>query len=476
MASLGIRKGVFWSLMGQFGYLTITLIANIVLARILSPSEFGQLGIVLFFIVIARVLTESGLGGALVRNNSATNVDYSTIFIFNLFVSICLCLLIIGSSGYIADFYSTPSLKPLLIASSFILIINAFQFVQSAKLVKQMRFKQKAIYDFVAILIAAAIGITLALNDFGVWSLVVMQLVTAAIMTLVYWTFEGGFGPLIFNRDSFKYHYKFGVNTTLASILNSLFDNIYQAILGKYFAISQTGLYYQAKKLQEIPVGVINNLTQSVLFSGLSKIQEDKELFKQTYQKVIRIFTVLVGFISLILFVFAKEIILLFLGEQWVEGAFFLQILTIVGFFNMQEMFNRIVFKIYNDTSYILLLEFVNKLIQMISIMIGLYTMNMEILMYGFITTSMLSYLFNNYFIRKKYPFLDREILFSVIKIFFITVVIVLLQYYLIDFDISLINILIRIVITTSLFFISSNLLGLIKYREAINILKKKYD
>lgn len=465
----------FWSLLGQFGYLSITLIANIVLARILSPTEFGQLGIVLFFIVIARVLTESGLGGALVRNNNATDLDYSTIFIFNLVVSVFLCLMLISFSGYIADFYKDQSLKQLLIASSFILIINAFQFVQSVKLVKQMRFKQKAIYEFIAILVAATIGIILALKNFGVWSLVVMQLLSAMMLTLLLWFFEGGHGAFIFNKNSFKIHYKFGLNTTLASIINTVFDNAYQAILAKYFTIAQTGLYYQAKKLQDLPTGVINQLTQGLLFSVLSKIQDDEVQFKQTYQGIIRLFTVIVGFISLILFVFAKEIIMLILGKQWIEATFFLQSLSIVGFFYMQEMFNRILFKVYNDTSHILYLEIMKKGIQLISIFIGLYANNIKVLIYGFIISSVLSYLINYYFVQKKYSFLGNKVFFIVIKVFFIIFLIVFISL-LTDVESIISNIFIRILLTIILLILGYSILNLINFKEDFNRIKNYYD
>lgn len=470
MIGAQIKSGVIWSLVGQFGYLGIALIANIVLARLLSPEEFGQLGIVLFFIVIARVLTESGLGGALVRNNNATNLDYSTIFLFNLGVSVSLCLLLIVTSGYISLFYGDPTIKKLLIVSSFILIINAFQFVQSVKLVKQMRFKQKAIYEFIAILISATIAIFAALNGFGVWSLVIMQLLTALNLTLLLWIFEGSHGSLVFNKESFLFHYKFGVNTTLASILNSIFDNIYQVLLGKYFAISQTGLYYQSKKLQEIPVGVINKLTQSVIFSGLAKIQDDKKVFKKTYQKIIRLFTVVVGFICLVLYIFAQELILLLLGDQWSEGTFFLQSLSLVGFFYIQEMFNRIVFKIYNDTSYILYLEIVKKSIQLTSILIGLYVGSIELLMIGFIVSSVLSYFINFYFIYRRYSFLGLNVLIYVFKMTFIILTIIIIQFFFIDHNTTLINILTRVLLTVPLYILGCYFLGLINLKGNISL------
>lgn len=394
-------NGTIWSLIGQFGYLAVALIANIILARLLSPKEFGQMGIALFFIVIARVITESGLGGALVRNNRATDIDFSTIFLFNLLVSIVLCLLLVFSAGFVAEFYKDETLENILIASSCILVINAFQFVQGARLDKNMQFKRKAIYEFVAISIAATVGVILGFLGYGVWAIVFMQLSTAFLTAIMFWVFEGGFGPWIFNKDSFKKHYKFGVNTTAASMLNSVFDNIYQLILGKYFAITQTGLYYQSKKLQEITIGVINKLTQGVFFSGLSKIQDDKVKFNTVYQRVFGILTVAVGLICLMLFMYSSEIILLLLGERWLQADFFLKILALSSFFYIQEMFNRILFKIYNRTDIILKLELIKKSVQVVSVLIGLSYMSIDILMFGFLVSSIISYFINYYFSRR---------------------------------------------------------------------------
>jgi teichuronic acid exporter len=467
-------SGTIWSLIGQFGYLAIALVANIILARLLSPKEFGQMGIALFFIVVARVLTESGLGGALVRNNKATNTDFSTIFLFNLVVSIVLCLLLMLSAGSIAAFYEDESLKNILIVSAFILIINAFQFVQSARLVKNMQFKRKAIYEFTAILVAAVIGISLALNGYGVWAIVFMQLSTALFMAILFWIFEGGIGPWVFNKTSFKAHYKFGVNTTLASILNSVFDNIYQLILGKYFAISQTGLYYQAKKLQEIPVGVVNNLAQSVVFSSLSKIQDDPKQLHNTYQKIISLFTVGVGLICLILFLFANDFILFLYGKQWLDATFFLKILALSSFFYMQEMFNRILFKVYNRTSIILKLEFVKKGIQIVSVAIGLWFMSIELLMYGLLISSIISYFINYTISRKVFYHLGNTEMIALFKSIIIGSIISALYifipniYEIDSFAIKLFS----ISLTSFIFLVALSMWKVFNIRDSFNLIK----
>lgn len=466
-------SGTFWSLIGQFGYLGVTLVANIVLARILSPGEFGQLGIILFFIVISKVLTESGLGGALIRNKNATDIDFSTVFVFNLIVSIILFFVLIIFSGFIAKFYDDPEIKILLRVSSFILIINAFQLVQGVKLVKSMRFKQKAFYEFIAVLVSASVGIFLAFKGFGVWSLVSMQILTALIITILFWVFEGRNGPFLFSVSSFKSHYKFGMNTTFASLINSFFDNIYQAILGKYFSLGQTGLYYQAKKLQEIPVSVINRLIQNVFFSGLAKIQDDHAKFKITFERVTRLFTILVGAICLTLFVFSKELIILILGKQWGDASFFLKILSLVGFFYIQEMFNRILFKIFDDTKYILNLELVKKIIQSLSILIGLMYNSIEVLMFGFLITSILSYLINFYFTKQKYSFLSNIELFTVLKVFLIFILAITANYF-IDFGDYEFQFLFKLISTAFIFIGGLVVFNLIDYKNDFDIISKR--
>lgn len=466
-----LLKSTYWSLLGQFAYLGVLLISNIILARLLSPDEFGQIGIILFFIVIAQVLSESGLIGALVRNKHANEIDFSTIFIFNLFISFILFLLIVSSSGFIADYYKDQSLQPLLIVSSFIVIINAFRFVQNAKMMRQMRFKEIAVYELTSITIAATAGILLAINNFGAWSLVILQLSRDLLTTTLFWIFAGGHGPWLFDLRSLKYHYKFGINTTLSSLLESVFDNIYQVILGKWFFIAQTGLYYQAKKLQDIPISVINKLTQTVIYSVLSKIHDDKTKFTRIYQQIISLMIVFVGFITLTLLVFAQDIILIFLGDQWLNATFYLRVLSIVGYFNIQEIFNRILFKIYNNTDYILKFELIKKGIQSISIIIGLYHNNIMFLMYGLAISSVLSYFVNYFIVQKKYSFLGHDLFTIVLKQISIISSVTFVTYKFFTGN-GIFHSVIKLLVISTLFVVLSNLSGCLNLKAVFKRLK----
>lgn len=386
---------LLWSFIGRFGYMFVGLIANIALARLLTPYEFGQVGIIMFFIVIAKVLTESGLSGALIRKSDATEVDYGTVFIFNLVISLVLMLLLMLSSRVIANFYGDTHLQNILIASSSVLFINAFQITQTTKLIRELKYKQKALYEFLAILIAATVGVILAINNYGVWSIVAMQIITAFMLTVFLWIFEGPLRKIQFSIKSFKTLYKFGVNTTLASLLNTAFDNIYQLVLGKYFTISQTGFFFQAKKLQEVPVGLITSTTLGVVFSSLSRLQDDISQFNILYKRIVTLLTITAGLICLLIFFYAENIILLFYGDKWLGSTFFMQVLIIASFFYIQESFNRVIFKVFDRTEKILYLEIIKKTIQALSIFIGVVLLDIEILLYGFLITSILSYIIN---------------------------------------------------------------------------------
>lgn len=394
--------GVIWSFIGRFGYFFITLIANIILARLIGPKAFGQIGIIMFFITIAKMLTESGLTGALVRKTEIKEEDYSTVFIFNLAISIFLFLLFLLLSGFLSSFYNDEILKNLLIAASFVLIINAFQIANNAKLIRTLNYKRKSIIEFIAISLATIISISLAVFfNFGVWAVVALHLLTALFITIQLWFHFGSLKTLKFSNKSFKNLYKFGINTTLASLLNTGFDNIYQLVFAKFFAIQQSGFFYQAKKLQEAPVGILNSVTQGIVFAALSRIQNEKEQFSKTYKKVFTLFTVFIGFVCLIIYFYANEIILLLYGQQWLESVFYLQILIISAFFYMQEMFNRIIFKVFDRTEKILILEIVKKIFQSFTIGVGIFLLRIDILLYGFLLTSVVSYFINYYYSRK---------------------------------------------------------------------------
>ncbi|MEN5058258.1 lipopolysaccharide biosynthesis protein [Sphingobacterium kitahiroshimense] len=425
-----ILKGSFWSIFGQLSSLLIVFFANILLARLLSPTEFGQIGVIMFFLTIMSVLSESGLGGALVRNKKASLVDYSTVFITNLVISIFIFIIIVLFSGSIADYYDDDELKYLLIVSSTIVLINAFQISQNAKLVSELRFKQKYTYKFVGTLISSLVGVILAYKNFGVWSLVIMNVLNALIFTILLFVFEGAYLSFYFSKDAFKKMGAFGINTTLSSLINSIFDNIYQLALAKYFSLGQTGNYYQAKRLQDVPGGILNVVTQGVLFSSLAKYQDNKTEFFRLYDKISSYFAMLLGIATVLFVVYANSIVLILLGKQWGGAVFYLQLLSVASFFYMQESFNRIVFKVFDKTRYILYLDLFKKIIQSVTIILGIYYLNLEILLYGIIFSSVVGYISNVLVLKNVLGLKNYTELFVVLKIVLVVTFTIFLGIY----------------------------------------------
>lgn len=427
-----VIKGTIWSVFGQLASLIIVLATNIWMARLLSPKEFGQVGVIMFFITLTSVFTESGLGGALVRKKEATQKDYSTVFVTNLVLSFFCYALIWFSAGAIATYYEDKLLKNLLLVAGIVLIINAFQLTQNAKLMSELKFKQKSLYRFVSVLIASVFGVYLAYKGFGVWALIIIQILTALISTLLLWIFEGFFLRLQFSRASFKELYAFGVNTTAASLLNTGFDNVYQLVLAKYFSLAQTGYFYQAKKLQDVPGGIINMVTQSVVFPSLAKLQDDKVAFTKAYNKITLYFLVMLGFISTFVYVYSEPIVYLLYGKEWAGAVFYMQLLTIASFFYIQELINRVIFKVFDQTRQILYLEYSKKTVQAISIGIGIYYLNMEILIIGFVISNIIGYFITYYYSRRVLGLVTYFELFTVFKICIISLTTIIIINFII--------------------------------------------
>jgi len=429
-------SGVFWSFIGQILFMAILFLTNIILARKLTPEQFGQVGIVMFFVLFANVLVESGLGGALVRKIDATKKDYSTVFTFNLALCILIYFLIAGAANYIAQFYENPNLEDIIYVIGLIILLNGFQIVHNAKLIKESLFKRLSTYRVFSVLISSLVGIYLAyVTEAGVWSIVWMQVLNVLLFTLCLNIFHNRFYGLNFHVESFKELYKFGINTTVASLLTSVFDNIYNLVLGKYFSISQTGQFYQGKKLQEVPYKVLNTLLQGPIFSSLSRVQTNTSEFLVFYKKIFQSLLLVSILLTSLIFIFAKEIILLTYGVKWLPAVFYIKFLVVISFFNLLEMYKRVVFKVFNKTKIILKLEILKKSIQTISIFLGIFYESLALLMFGFLITAILSYIFNLLAIKKIVKLDQKQEVLLTLKVIVINlicsgVILILFRYY----------------------------------------------
>lgn len=428
--SSGLLLNTLWSFIGRFGYIAIGLISNIIMVRLLSPKEFGQIGIVMFFISIAGVLVESGLSGALVRKENTTETDYSTVFIFNLVISTILAILLIITSDSIANYYNDPQLTDLLKLSSLVLIINALRTTQAVKLIKALKFKVKSLYEIISIFIGSLIGIYAATQGVGALSLLLQQVSAALTLTLLFWYFGDSINKFSFSLNSFKQVYKFGVNTTASSVISKVFDNSYQLVLAKYFSISQSGYYYQAKKLQEVPVGVLQGSVLGVVYATLSRLQSDKTKFNELYFIIVKYFTISIALICMIIFYYADFIVEVLYGKEWLTSSQYLKILIVASFFYLQEILNRVLFKIFDRTDIILKLEVIKKTILSLTILYGVCTHSINNLLYGFLIVSIISFIINYNYARKVHSVPYWSELAIIIKTAVIAIIVISFSIY----------------------------------------------
>ncbi|WP_338646137.1 lipopolysaccharide biosynthesis protein [Flavobacterium sp. KS-LB2] len=392
-SSTVLVKNTAWAFVSQIAYILVGLTGNVILARILTPSEFGTVGIAMFFIGISNVLVDSGMGGALIRKEKPSNIDYSTIFVFNLFISIVLFLLCLIISGYVAEFYNTPILRYVLSALSLTIVINSLSLVQGVKLVKAMSFKKIGLYRLVAFFMASTVAITMAYMNFGLWSIVALQVLSALFLTIIYRIKEGGMGKIVFSMVSFKEMLSFGVFTTLSSLMITVFDNIYQLIIGRYFSVINAGYYYQSKRLQDVLDAPTKNVLYNVVYSYMSRLQSENAVFKLSHANIIKLLAIALSTITSLVIMYSDQIILILFGQKWIHSSFYLKLLSISSFFSIMEIVYGNLFRIFNKTHSLLYLEITKKIIQSLSIMIGIYFHSIDYLLYGLIFTSIVGYL-----------------------------------------------------------------------------------
>ncbi|MEZ7514294.1 lipopolysaccharide biosynthesis protein [Flavobacterium frigidarium] len=402
-----------WSVSSNILTLLIALISNVVFARFMTPTEFGQLSIIMFFVSVCNVFTDGGLSGALVRKMDKKEEDYSTVFTFNLILSSILFIGLILASKTISEFYNQPSLQSPIVATSFILIISTFQTIQNIRIIQDLEFKTKAIITLLSAIFGTSIGFFFGyFLNLGVWALISIPIATASFQVFLCIYYKGFFFKLHLNRNSFKELFGFGINTTFVSVLNMTFDNIYQLILGRLFSISTVGFYYQAKKLQDVPNNLINNLSQGVFYSTLVKSQNDKDDLIKNYSLISTTFIWLVGFAVLLVLLFGDQFVLIILGQKWLESVYFIKLLIIGSIFYTQEIINKIIFKIYNRTKTLLRLEIIKKIVQTLTLLLGIYLKRIDILLYGYIFTNMFSCFLNHLFTRKILEVGNEELVF----------------------------------------------------------------
>ncbi|MEQ2507830.1 lipopolysaccharide biosynthesis protein [Segatella sinensis] len=366
-------KGVGWSaadaLLGQ----GVTFIVGLVLARLLSPDEYGLIGICLIFTTVLNGIVDSGFSNALIRKKEVTDEDYNTMFTTNMAISIVLYVLLFISAPLVSDFFHRIELTALVRVTGLILFLNALSITQVTILTKNIDFKTKTKASLVSAIISGVIGITMAFMGYGVWSLVAQQLSKQLLYTLCLWVLNKWWPKFTFYKDSFKYMWGFGWKLLASGILNNVWNQLYQVVIGRCYTSSTLGHYTRANEYASIFSSNLTSIVQRVSYPVLAEIQDDKERMVLGYRKVIKVTMFVTAVCMISLGAVSEPLIYTLIGTKWHEAATYLPLICISMSLYPLHAINLNILQVLGRSDIFLYLEVLKKIVGLVPIVIGIY-------------------------------------------------------------------------------------------------------
>ena len=390
-------KGVGWSFADNIANSGITFLVGLVLARLLTPEEYGIMAMIMIFIAVSNSIVDSGFSNALIRKIDAKRIDYNTVFFFNLVVSALLYVLLFFLSPAIAAFFKEPQLVEVTRVIGCVLLINALAIIPRTLFVKDVNFKVQTKVSLIASLSSGAIGIGMALAGMGVWSLVGQQLSRQAFNTLFLWVYCRWRPVWEFSMQSFREMFGFGSKLLLSGLINTIYNNIYYLVIGRFYTSAQLGQYTRAEQFNTIFSSNLTTVVQRVSYPVLSSIQNEPERLREAYRRVIKS-TMLITFACMLgLAAVAKPLILILIGEKWLTAVSYLQIICFAGMLYPLHAINLNILQVKGRSDLFLKLEIIKKTIAVGPIALGVF-LGIEFMLWGSVLTSFIAYYLNSYY------------------------------------------------------------------------------
>jgi|GEM_PF-226584 len=393
-------SGIIWTSLQQFGITGIRFIVQIILARLIAPEEFGLLGMILIFNVIGITLVDSGMGQSIIRTKDPDDDDYSSVFFMNMIVAVVIYALLFFTAPFISIFFEETQLTNLVRVYSLIILFSASYMIQVTRLTKKLNFKSQAFVELPALIIAAIIGIWMAFREFGVWSLVGMQVSNSFIILVQYWWRTKWIPKLKFNRDKWWYHFNFGYKLLFSSMLDTVYSNIYPMLIGKFYTAAQVGFYTRANTTQMLPVGVISSTFNKVLYPILSEIKDNPKKLVDAYRRILKLISLIICGILGILIIIAKPFFILLFTDIWLPAVPYFQILCVAGILYPLNMYYINSLKVTGRTDLFLKGAIFKKVLGFIILFLSL-PYGIEVMLYGFVLSKIISLNVNQYLARK---------------------------------------------------------------------------
>ena len=366
-------NGVSWSMTKSVVTYAVHFIVGIILARLLSPDDYGLIGLIMIFTAIADCITISGFFSSLIQKKNANEDDYNTMFVSNMVSSTFMYLLLFFGAPFIAKFFNRIELINLVRVQSLSLVISAFSLVQRARLNKQLDFKTPTKVAIITSLFSGVFGITMAFCGCGVWSLVIPNVASSILSAIMYCCYNKWIPQFRFSIVSFKALFGYGWKILIAELFDCIFMQTYQFVVGKFYSPATLGQYTRGKGFSDLISTNIYNMTRDVTFPVLSQLQTDKERSKDAFRKMVR----MLMFITVIplfgMAAVAKPMILVLIGEKWLPSVFFLQILCFGSLLYPINATNMNLLKSQGRSDFYLVLSLIRKFLEIGPICLGVF-------------------------------------------------------------------------------------------------------
>ena len=393
-------RGVLWSTVERFSVQGVQFLIMIVMARLLTPHDYGIIGMLAIFLAVSQSLIDSGFSQALIRKRDRTEVDNCTVFYFNIVVSTLLYVILYVSAPFVADFYDTPQLCPVMRVVCLGIMFNSLAVVQRALFTINVDFKTQAKAALTASVTSGVVGVAMAYHGFGVWSLVTQQLLNLGINTGLLWLLSKWRPQFVYSWQSFHELFSFGSKLLASGLLDTIYRNIYPIVIGKLFSASSLGHYTRAHQFSEFPSSNLTGIIQRVTYPVLCEIQDDDERLSNIYRRFLKlsafvIFPLMIGLSSV-----AQPFVNIILGPQWGFCGQLLQIICFSMMWYPIHSINLNLLQVKGRSDLFLRLEIIKKILG-VSVLCITAPFGLVVMCYGQIFNSIVALAINTYYTGK---------------------------------------------------------------------------
>lgn len=393
-------KGASWSFVEQILTRGVNFVIGIILARLLSPTDYGLVGMMGVFIAISQIFVDGGLANALIQTKNPTDKDFSTVFIVNMTLSFVFYCILYFTAPLVANFYEEPLLKPLMRVVALILIIVSLSSIHGTLLSIRVDFKTKSIISIASSLLSGGIGIYCAYKGLGAWALVAQSVASAAIITLLTLAFVHWMPKLVFSKESFKRLFSYSSKLLAASVINVAYDNAYPMVIGKLFTAADAGQYTRAGQFPLVANNTITGALNRVAFPVLSQIQDDNERLLNVYEKYIQLSSFLIFPVLLWLCGCARPLVSFLLTDKWLDCVPLMQILCFSLLTNGITLINLNLLYVKGRSDLVLRLEIIKKTIAFIILFVSML-FSLKVMCYGQVLYSIIALCLNTIYTKK---------------------------------------------------------------------------